>query len=467
MSADPVSGQAGGCPPPYREALRPQFHFSSRRGWLNDPNGLVYHQGEYHLFYQHNPGACTWGNIHWGHAVSPDAVHWVELGDALAPDGLGQIFSGSAVVDRENTSGLGKGGKPPLVLIYTGAGERSVQCLASSVDGRVVEKFGGNPVLGELAPGSRDPKVLWHGPSEKWVMCLYVGVPSGGRDGAGNPAVTDTFEFLGSPDLRRWTRMSRVEGFYECPDFFELPLDGDPARRRWVLTDAGSGVRVGGFDGTTFTPETPKRDGHCGRGQDFYAAQTFNDLPGSDGRRIQIGWLKAEAPGMPFNQAMSLPMELGLVSTADGPRLTRNPIAELRRLRRRSHTPGSLVLGPGAPNPFAGVGGRLLEVRAEIDPADSGAVTFAFGGVPVTCDPRGGWISVNGVRAPAPLRDGRQSLALFADVTTIEVFAGGGLTYVPAPVVPDRARPALELGVTGGNARFHLLEAHELGSIWP
>ena len=325
-------------PRPYREPLRGQFHFSSRRGWNNDPNGLVFYDGEYHLFYQHNPYGWGWGNMHWGHAVSSDLVHWQELGDALAPDPLGPMFSGSAVVDWKNTSGFGKPGQPAQVLIYTAAGDPTVQCIAFSTDGRNYAKFSGNPVVKQITGGNRDPKVIWHEPTQKWVMTLYV-----------EQNRVHTIQFLSSPNLKDWTRMSHTDGFFECPDFFELPVDGDAANRKWVLTAASSEYMVGTFDGTTFTPETPKLPGHRGRG--FYAAQTFSDIPSEDGRRIQIGWFQTETPGMPFNQSMTIPLELKLTATLEGPRLTWTPVKELASLRARSHRFDPVTLQPDTGQP--------------------------------------------------------------------------------------------------------------------
>ena len=204
----------------YRETNRPQFHFTSRRGWNNDPNGLVYLDGEYHLFYQHNPYENQWENMHWGHAVSPDLVHWTELKSALYPDCLGTMFSGSAVVDRNNTAGWGRNA---LVAAYTAdrAGTE-VQCIAFSNDrGRTFAKYEGNPVAGE----TRDPRVFWYEPNSEWVMALYkiAGI-----------------SFFTSRDLKSWKEESHIKGFYECPDLFELPVDGDPARTLWVV-HGGSG----------------------------------------------------------------------------------------------------------------------------------------------------------------------------------------------------------------------------------
>ncbi|MEZ6126079.1 MAG: glycoside hydrolase family 32 protein, partial [Planctomycetaceae bacterium] len=158
----------------YEEPLRGQFHFSPRRGWNNDPNGMVFYRGEYHLFFQHNPYGWNWGNMHWGHAVSSDMVHWTELRDELLPDEMGPMFSGSAVVDWNNTSGFGTKDNPPLVLIYTAAGNPTVQGIAYSTDGRHFTKFADNPVLEQITQGNRDPKVVWHAPSRQWVMVLYV-----------------------------------------------------------------------------------------------------------------------------------------------------------------------------------------------------------------------------------------------------------------------------------------------------
>lgn len=442
----------------YREPLRPQLHFSPRRGWTNDPNGLVFFDGEYHLFFQHNPYGWNWGNMHWGHAVSKDLVHWEERAEALYPDAMGPMFSGSAVVDWQNTSGLGREKTPPLVLIYTAAGSPTVQCLASSADkGHTWTKFAGNPVLRQITPGNRDPKVIWHEQTKRWVMVLYVAQP---KQGGGE---THTIEFQTSPNLRDWTYASKVEGFYECPDFFKLAVDGDPAKKKWVLTAASSEYMVGSFDGRTFTPETPKLPGHRGRG--FYAPQTFSDIPAADGRRIQIGWLQAPSPGMSFNQAMSLPLELTLRSTADGPRLSWLPVKELQSLR------GQFVrltpeVGPGDPNPLDGVTGDVLELRAECTPGDATEIQFTLRGILVTYDVKKQELDVHGHRAPAPLRDGKQQLIIYVDRTSIEVFAGGGHTYVPLPTIPKDDDRGATLTVKGGKAKFQRLEAYQLKSIW-
>jgi fructan beta-fructosidase len=190
----------------YREPLRPQFHFSARRGWNNDPNGLSFYEGEYHLFFQHNPYGWGWGKMHWGHATSRDLLRWTEHGDLLFPDAMGPMFSGSAVVDWKNSTGFGAGAIPPLVPIYTAAGHPTTQCLAFSADGRAFTKYNRNPILGQIAEGNRDPKVFWHEPTRRWVMVLYVGFPEPGKvDADGRQARRDTIYILNSPDLKNWT----------------------------------------------------------------------------------------------------------------------------------------------------------------------------------------------------------------------------------------------------------------------
>jgi fructan beta-fructosidase len=442
----------------YHEALRPQIHFSAQRGWLNDPNGLIYSGGEYHLFFQHSPfswnGSLKW----WGHAVSKDLVHWEEIDEALWPDDLGDMYSGSAVLDRANTSGLGKDGKGPLVLIYTAAGNPFTQCIAASTDGHAFTKYPGNPVLKNIGPENRDPRVFWYEPTKRWVMALWVG-----QDGH------NTIHFSTSPNLRDWTPASNAIGgkdgdnfLFECPDIFPLALDGDPAHEKWILTAANGEYAIGTFDGRTFTAEVTHLPGPYGSG--VYAAQTFNDEP--HGRRIQIGWARTDTPGMPFNQSMNLPMELRLVTTPDGPRMTWTPVKELESLRSKLHSFGPLSLAEGAVNPFAATQGELLEVHADFEPGDAQEVAFQVRGVPVVYDASKQEIVVNGLHAPAPLHDGHQRLTIFTDRTGLEVFAGDGRTYVPMPINLDPKDRSLAVSVKGGTAQFTHLDVYELNSIW-
>ncbi|MFO0810432.1 MAG: glycoside hydrolase family 32 protein [Gemmataceae bacterium] len=434
-------------PQVYREALRPQLHFSARRGWLNDPNGLVYANGEYHLFFQHNPYGWHWGNMHWGHAVSRDLAHWEELPIALYPPRYDDwAFSGSAVVDARNTSGWKRGDADVLVAAFTSTGRG--ECVVYSNDrGRTWTEYEGNPVVKH---SGRDPRLLWHEPTRQWVMAVY-----------------DEFEkkrwiaFHTSPDLKTWTFRSRIEGFYECPDLFELPVDGNAANRKWVLTAADSNYVVGTFDGRVFVPETPRLKGSLGVG--FYAAQTFSNDP--KGRVVQVGWLRAPSSGVPFNQCMSVPMQLKLHATADGPRLTWSPVEELAALRKTSHRLGPRDV-PRDANPLADIKGDVLEIDAEFEPLTATHVEFQVRGVAVGYDVAKQELTVQKHRAPAPLQNGKLRLRVFVDRTCVEVFASDGLCYVPLPVIPAADQHAVALSVRGGPARFGQLDVHELGSIW-
>ncbi|MBL9175137.1 MAG: hypothetical protein JNL10_16480, partial [Verrucomicrobiales bacterium] len=305
-----------------------------------------------------------------------------------------------------------------------------------------------------ITGGNRDPKVFWHAPTKRWVMPLYVETNK-----------VHTIQFFDSPDLKDWTFLSRTDGYYECPDFFELPVAGSEGTRKWVLTAASSEYQVGTFDGTRFTPETPKLPGHRGRG--FYAAQTFSDLPASDGRRIQIGWFQTETKGMPFNQSMTVPLELRLAATAEGPRLTWAPVRELEALRKSLRSFGAIQVAPGNPNPLAGVNAELVELRADFEPGANTETIFTIRGARITYHAGTQELAVQGLRAPAPLQNGHQRLIVFCDRTGLEIFASDGLTYIPVPFQPASADQSLAIESLGGTSKFGSLDVFELRSAWP
>jgi len=438
----------------YREKLRPQFHFSSRRGWNNDPNGLVYYKGEFHLFYQHNPYGWNWGNMHWGHAVSKDLLHWRELPVAIYPDEHGAIFSGSAAVDQANTSGFQSGSNKPIVAAFTYAGKPFTQGIAYSNDrGRSWTKFEGNPVVGNITGGSdRDPRILWHQPTGKWVMVLYL-------DQADNPR----FGFFTSPDLKSWTKTSELPGFFECPDLFELPVDGQSANTRWVLYGAAGEYLVGHFDGRTFTPAQDRAP--LSRGNCFYAAQTFSNVPAKDGRRIQIGWGQVPAPDMPFNQMMLFPCDLSLRTTADGIRLCARPVKEIDKLHGPCHTWRDETVSEGV-NLLAGISAELLDIRADIAVGNAKTITFNIHGAAVTYDVAEQTLTCRDKAAPLAPVDGAIRLQLLVDRTSIEIFGNDGLVYMPMAALPADGNPSPELAVTGGQVKIARLEVCELQSIW-
>jgi sucrose-6-phosphate hydrolase SacC (GH32 family) len=446
--------------PLYHETHRPQFHFTPARNWTNDPNGLVFYAGEWHLFFQHNPHGIKWGNMTWGHAVSPDLVHWTQLPNALEPDALGTIFSGSAVVDWANTAGMQTGAEPPLIAIYTSAGSEVkppvpfTQSIASSNDrGRTWTKFAGNPVLGHIVGANRDPKVIWHAPSSQWVMALYL-------DG-------NDYALFGSPNLRDWTRLCDVAmpGISECPDFFPLPVDGDATRTLWVFWGAAGCYLLGAFDGRTFAPETDVLRAEWGA--NGYAAQTWSDVPASDGRRIQIAWMAGgKYPAMPFNQQFTFPVELTLRSTSQGVRLYRQPVRERELLRQRTQRWEQVTLQPGA-NLIPQTDCELFEVCAEIDPCEAQAVGLLVRGHDLCYDLSTGELSALDKRAAVALEGGRLRLQALIDRTSLEVFAQDGLVSMSSCFLPEAADWNLEFYTRGGAARLVTLEVHELASAWP
>jgi fructan beta-fructosidase len=447
------SDQLPGASELYRESLRPQFHFSARRGWLNDPNGLVFNNGKYHLFFQHNPYGWNWGNMHWGHATSKDLVHWTEGPIAIYPDELGTAFSGSAVVDSKNTAGFKKGAQSPLVCIYTAAGGKFTQCLSYSNDGGDTwTKFDGNPVLDQIVHGNRDPKVFWHEPSERWIMALYLD--------------KSDFALFASTDLKRWEKLSDVQlpGTIECPELFELELAGKPEEKFWIFYGANGGYLIGQFDGKQFASTSgphPLHHGNC-----FYASQTYTNIPKKDGRRILIPWGQVALPGMPFNQMMGLPVVLTLHSTPAGPRVFVNPIRELERLRTSTKkiAAGALPVGKNA---LQDVAAELAEVVVEFEPGKAKEVVFTLRGTEVSYDVDAALVRCLDKQASLAPTDGKVRLHFYIDRASIDVFGGDGSLYMPmGKSLPTDVR-SYSMTSRGGAARVRSLEFHQLKSAWP
>ncbi len=330
----------------YKEEYRPQFHFSPQEKWMNDPNGLVYNKGVYHLFYQYYPEDIVWGPMHWGRAVSKDLVHWEHKSIALFPDEHGLIFSGSAVVDKKNTSGFAENGEAPLVAIFTyhsmegettGRKDFQTQGIAYSLDnGDTWTKYAGNPVIpNEGIKDFRDPKVFWHEPSENWILTLVAG---------------DHAKFYTSKNLKDWTHLSDFGksqgahgGVWECPDLFPLQLEGSD-EEKWVLIisvnpgapNGGSGTQyfVGNFDGKTFTSDQ-KEPKWLDYGTDNYAGVTYNNVPGNE--RIFIGWMSnwdyaKVTPTTTWRSAMTVPRQLSLHKVEDDYYLANYPVDEMDTL---------------------------------------------------------------------------------------------------------------------------------------
>lgn len=418
------------------EEYRPQFHFTPRKGWMNDPNGLIHYQGKYHLFYQYSPNRDDQAgqNMHWGHATSGDLLHWEEEPLALSIQKEGeQYFSGCAIEDPSNTSDFQKKKQEsPLILVFTKMedGELS-QCLALSYDeGKTFEEYGENPVIPKLEnsvnlqnpidPQNRDPNVFWHEPTKKWVMTLFI-ERKGERQ----------FLILNSDDLKSWEETEHVVlGYYECPDLVKLPVDGNPNNSRWVIMDARNKYQIGSFDGRNFLADTDQLSSHAG--PHYYAPQTWHQEP--EGRTIQIGWMRTLEKAMPkeqrvfynmpFNQQMSVPNELSLRTTSDGLlRLHRTPVIELEILEEEPLASyQDEKLSPDR-EPLL-IECSEFRLRSEIKLGANQQIEFQVHGQNIQYVSQS--LSLGTTEVPVSLEDGCLELDILADRTSVEVFAQKG-----------------------------------------
>jgi fructan beta-fructosidase len=444
-----------------REIHQATYHYAPAENWMNDPNGLVYYDGEYHLFYQYNPYGDRWGHMSWGHAVSRDLVHWEELPVAI-PETEVMAFSGSAVVDWNNSSGLGKAGKPPLVAFYTGyhpVTKIQAQYVAYSNDrGRNWTRFGDKPVLDIGSTEFRDPKVFWHAPTKRWVMLVVL-------------AVENKLAIYTSTDLKQWNKASEFGPAgatgknWECPDLFELPVEGGaPGEKKWVLginlgdsaVGGGSGGQyfVGDFDGKHFTPDPSwgKAPVWMDYGADFYATVSWNDIPQKDGRRIWIGWANDwryanNIPTSPSRGLMSLPRTVTLRKTPAGYRIAQAPVREIETLRREHRSAKDLRLG--AEPVSLPIEGGAVELQLEIDAGSADQVVFTLTDEQgyrtlIGVNPTKGELFFDRTRsgphfhdafpdrhnAPIKVKNGRVKLRLFVDESIVEIYADDGETTI-------------------------------------
>ena len=468
---------------------RPRIHFTARANWINDPNGLLWHDGEYHLFYQHNPFGNRWGHMSWGHAVGTDLLHWRELPVAIAEDERASIFSGSVVFDAHNSSGLGSAAAPPLVALYTGClrrpeGGQAQEIAHSSDRGRSWTKYPANPVLDLGLRDFRDPKVFWHAPSARWVMAVVL------------PDAHQVLLF-GSTDLKAWHELSRfgpageAEGIWECPDLFPIPVDGEPDAGRWLLKvdsfsghPGGTGAQyfVGYFDGTRFIADTPADAPPlwADHGSDFYAALSWNGLPAQQHERpVWIGWMNnhryaAKLPTEPWRGAMSLPRELSLWRSAQGLRLRQRPLPALANLRGTAQQVGGFELAD-AQRDLPGCG-PAFEIAMSIESISGGEAGIAVrvgrdgestrigydrsrGSVFVDRS-RSGFIPADDaqfaarreVAAPLPGPGRPLALQIVVDTSSVEVFVNGGEAALTEQVFPGTGSDGIQVFARGGGA---------------
>ncbi|WP_158278618.1 glycoside hydrolase family 32 protein [Rhodohalobacter mucosus] len=486
----------------FEEKYRPQYHYSPKINWMNDPNGLVYHQGTWHLYHQYNPFGTRWGYMSWNHATSTDLIHWEHRPVAI-PYGQDEeegIFSGSAVVDHTNSSGFGDGNGAPIVAVYTSAygGEEpyQAQSLAYSTDGGITfTKYEGNPVLTFEDPNFRDPNVKWDAVNERWLM--VVALP-----------LQHKVQFYASDNLIDWEYLSdfgpagATGGIWECPDLFPLAVDGDPDRIKWVLHvdmnpgaiagGSGSQFFVGDWDGTRFTadPEFSEEDViWADYGTDYYAAISWNNVPEDDGRRIMIGWMNNwdyanEIPTSPWRSAMSLPRTVELNEKNGKVWIIQQPVAELEQLRSGTSRIGRVSLNSNIED--AEISGKSYELLMEIDPGNStlagikvrsgngeetiigydSSTETVYADRSISGDVTFHESFVRTSRAPARLIDGKVRLRIFVDWSSVEIFINDGESVITKRIFPEPESTGIRFFADGGEAKFTNIEFHEIKSIW-
>ncbi|ATB43539.1 glycosyl hydrolase family 32 [Cystobacter fuscus] len=447
----------------YTEPYRGQFHFSSRGGWMNDVNAPLYYNGTYHLFFQHNPHGLAWDTMHWGHATSPDLVHWTQKPMALEPDvHPGDLWSGNGVVDVNNTSGLRTGSESPFVVF---SGTNGVIVHYSNDAGRTFQTYDSGRKVITLAGTSRDPKVIWHAPTSRWVLVVW-------SDAGGNGV-----NLYSSPDLLHWTYLSRYSAgwLFECPDFFPLAVDGNAANTKWVMTDASGEYVLGAFNGTTFTPEwtVPQRMdlGRNDPGGTFYAGLVFSNMP--DGRTVQMAWMPSNT-GSTWTGSASFPAELKLKTFPEGVRLTRYPISEIESLRTSSAswTNRTITTDP-ATDPLAGTSADTYELLAEFDLTGATASRFGFklharadgSADRVVLYDRVAQLLSGAAMSPI---NGRVKMRLLVDRGQLEIFGNDGRVSLTDNVKFDSAPASqgIRLYAEGGSVKLVSLQLFRLGSAW-
>ncbi len=435
--------------PLYGETWRPQFHFTARQwteerlnpgpreeGWCNDLNGLVFYDGEYHLFAQ------RWNKC-WIHAVSRDLVHWTEREPAFWEESLDSgVQSGNCVIDYADTSGLSPDKTTPPMVAFWARNDNRSQCLSYSLDhGRTWTLYAHNPVL--VSP-ERDPMVFWYAPGRHWVMMMY-----------GN----DQYHIFTSRNLLQWHDENHpIPNSFECPDFFQLPLDGDKSKMKWVLVRGNGKYSVGSFDGTEFKEETPQFDSDAG--PNFYATQSWGNTETGDGRRIQAAWMRGGVyPDMPFNQQVTFPCELTLHTTPDGPRLHREPIREIAGLHRHEDTWVGRTLPSGGALDLKQPG-DLFHIKMAVAIPEGATLTLNIRGLPLVLTRR----SIACGTDPQPVSGGLQSVEVLIDRTSVEAFANHGEVSISKCFLPDGS--GLSLTATGGPVTVRSLSVFQLNSAW-
>lgn len=428
----------------YDQPARPQLHYTPLQGHIGDATGLVIYRGEYHLFNIFDEWARrSSAHKRWGHAVSTDLIHWTQMPavlDTLVDHSPG---SGSGVVDWNNSSGLRTGVEKPLLIFYTDYG-RGSSILFSNDRGRTWERYKGNPVLGGI-DDIRDPNVFWYPDTSQWRMVRYE------KRG---------FVFYSSSDLIHWSQLSRIDGFYECPDLFELPVVNSPAEHRWVLVDGDGTYVVGTFDGSRFIPETGKLRAEYGAA--FYASQTWK-RPGAN--PVQIAWLRYPAKSsFTWDGQMSFPVDLTLHRTPDGIRLVRQPVAAIDELRSTRQTWHDVKVS-SAEEQVPGLKDSLLELDVTMESAGATDFGLTVHGLQVRYSTGTHTLNVGSATAPLPLDNSRLHIRLIVDRSSVEVFTDPGTVSISTIILEPVPGPVTFFS-SGGMAQIDSLVADTLESIW-
>ena len=439
----------------YDEPYRGQVHFTAPMGWLNDANGMWFDGGLYHLSYQAFPYAMDDGPKHWGHASSPDLVHWTHWPIMLDPgvNVPGDAWSGSTVVDTDNTSGLKSGAAPVLVTLYTCTTQGT--CVAYSNDhGITWQAYAKNPVaIGGPNADTRDPHVFWHQPSSKWVCALY-------EEGGGAPG---GISFYNSTDLKNWSKVGHIDFGFECPDIYELPVDDVAANSKWVLQDASGAYLLGQFDGKAFTPDSATAE-HMDTSGVFYAAQTFARNTFPDARVVQMPWLRGmNGETAPWNQAIGFPLRVQLKTFPNGVRVARTPVAEIEKLYTSSKHFDAQVVSAGQ-NPFAATTSKVFDLELVLDLAKTTAktITCKIGDVSFALD----LTAQKLFGATLTPINGKLKLRVLRDWAQYEVFGNDGqVVHTDAHAFdPNDA----SISLTGdGAVAVASADFHTLGRAWP
>jgi len=411
----------GNFEPVFGQDLRPIYHVTAPQGWLGDPCGFVYHQGEYHICYQWTPNSTTadFGGMYWGHAVSTDLVHWSNLQYELAPDGFGSCWDGSTVVDFNNSAGFGVN---TLITIYTATGYGFVQNMATSTDlGRTWAKYGGNPVLPTVVTGNHDPCVFWYPPGNKWVMVLYLS--------------NNDYGIFSSTDLKHWTQTSTFTfpGVIEVPQLFQMPLDGNSNNLKWIFYAGAGSYYVGSFDGNSFSVQNGPFS--IRGGNSFAAAPVFNNMPTYDGRKILIANGTQNYPNQPFQSAMDFPVELILATVGGTPKLCVNPVREIALLHGGTKTWPAQPLTNGV-DLMAGTTAEAYELDVKFQPATAVRITFTLAGQQIIYNNLTHQISCLGITQTLNPIGGVVHLRVLVDRGTLEIFGNDGVLYMPMTMAP-------------------------------